>query len=110
MKKIIIFFLITIIWGEGSVNVTVDRRRINEGDSIILTVTAKNINGDPEIIFPEIFDFKIVSGPDQSSSTNVQFINGEMTKSSTTTLAWTLIPVKTGDLKMPTIFGQHTSP
>ena len=84
MNKLISFFLITILWSQGSIDVTVDRTSINEGESIILTVTTKNINGDPEVIFPNIFDFKIVSGPDQSSSTNVQFINGKMTKNSTT--------------------------
>ena len=54
------------MWAEGSVNVTVDHRRINEGDSITLTVTAKNVNRDPDVTLPKIPDFKIVSGPNQS--------------------------------------------
>ena len=101
MRRVIIFIMATCLWAEGSVNVTVDRRRINEGDSIILTVTAKNVNRDPDVTLPIIPDFKIVSGPNQSSSTNVQFINGKMTKSATTTLTWTLIPTKAGQLKIP---------
>ncbi|SVE29489.1 uncharacterized protein METZ01_LOCUS482343, partial [marine metagenome] len=91
------------MWADESVNVTVDRRRIDEGDSIMLTVTAKNVSGDPDVALPEIPDFNVVNGPNQSSSTNVQFINGKLTKSATTTLTWTLIPTKTGQLKIPTI-------
>ena len=91
----------TLIWAESAVNVTVDRRRINEGDSITLTITAKNVKSDPDVQLPNFQDFKIVSGPNQSSSTNVQFVNGKMTKSSTTTLAWTLITTKTGKLTIP---------
>ena len=89
------------MWAEGSVNVTVDSRRIDEGDSITLTVTSKNLSGNPDIVLPKIPDFKVVSGPNQSSSTNVQFINGKMTKSVTTALSWILVPTKTGQLKIP---------
>ena len=103
MRIVIIIFIATCLWAEGSVNVTVDRRRIDEGDSITLTVTAKNLSGNPDIVLPKIPDFKVVSGPNQSSSTNVQFINGKMTKSSTTTFTWTLIPTKIGQLIIPTI-------
>jgi len=103
MRNVIIIFLATYLWAEGSVNVTVDHRRINEGDSITLMVTAKNVNSDPDVELPKISDFRVVSGPNQSSSTNVQFINGKMTKSATSTLTWTLIPTKTGQLTIPAI-------
>ena len=93
----------TFVWAEGTVKVDVDRRKINAGDSITLTVTATNINDDPDVNLPKMEDFKVVSGPNQSSSTNVQFINGKMTKSSTVTLIWTLIPVKTGQVIIPVI-------
>ena len=95
--------LATFVWAEGTVKVDVDRRKINAGDSITLTVTATNINDDPDVNLPKMEDFKVVSGPNQSSSTNVQFINGKMTKSSTVTLIWTLIPVKTGQVIIPVI-------
>ena len=103
MRNIIIILFITFLWPEGSVNVTVDRNRINEGDSITLTVTAKNVSSDPDIKLPNIPNFKLVSGPNKSSSTNIQFVNGEMTNSSTTTINWTLIPIKTGHLIIPSI-------
>ena len=91
----------SLILAEGTVNVTVDQRRVNEGDSITLTVSAKNVQNDPDVSLPKMQDFKVVSGPNQSSSTNVQFINGKMNKNSTITLIWTLIPTKTGQLEIP---------
>ena len=93
----------TIIWADETVNVTVDRRDIIEGDSITLTITANNVKSDPEVRLPELSDFKVMSGPNQSSSTNVQFLNGKMTKSSTTTLRWSLIPQRTGQLTIPAL-------
>ena len=95
--------LVTFVWAEGTVKVNVDRRKINEGDSVTLTVTATNINDDPDVNLPIMEDFKVVSGPSQSSSTNVQFINGKMTKNSTLTYTWTLIPIKTGQVSIPTL-------
>ena len=103
MQRVIILLISTCLWAEGSVNVTVDRRRIDEGDSITLKVTAKNVSSDPDVVLPDIPDFKVVTGPNQSSSTNVQFINGKMTKSATTILTWALIPTKTGQLMIPAI-------
>ena len=101
IRTILICLLSTLIWAESTVNVTVDRNRIIEGDSIILTITAKNIKSEPDVRLPNLQEFKIVSGPSQSSSTNVQFVNGKVTKSSTTTLSWTLVPIKTGKLTIP---------
>ena len=63
-----------------SVNVSVDRQKIIEGDSIILTVKANNFNTEPELTLPKLDWFTVANGPSQSSSTNVQFINGQMKK------------------------------
>ena len=102
MIRAFIFSLMgTLIWADESVNVTVDRHDIFEGDSITHTVTTNNVNSDPELRLPEMPDFKVVSGPNQSSSTNVQFINGKMTKNSTITLSWSIIPKRTGQLTIP---------
>jgi len=101
MRRVIILLIATCLWAEGSVNVTVDRHRIDEGDSITLMVTAKNVSSDPDIVLPKIPDFKVVTGSNQESATNIQFINGKMTKSSTTILTWVLIPTKTGKLMIP---------
>ena len=103
MRFFIICLLVTFVGAEGTVKVNVDRRKINEGDSVTLTVTATNINDDPEVNLPKMENFKVVSGPTQSSSTNVQFVNGKMAKSSTISLTWILIPVKTGQVIIPAI-------
>ena len=89
MRILFVLFAISMLWAEGSVDVTVDRRRINEGESITLSVVAKNFNGKPDVALSSFSDFKILNGPNQSSSTNVQFINGNMEKSKTVTLSWT---------------------
>ena len=101
IRAFIFSLMATLIWADESVNVTVDRRDIVEGESITLTVTTNNVKSDPELRLPEMPDFKVVSGPNQSSSTNVQFINGKMTKNSTITLSWNLIPKRTGQLTIP---------
>ncbi len=107
MRSVLIIIITSYLWAEELVNVTVDRREIDEGDSITLTVTTNNASSDPNVILPKIPDFKVVSGPNQSSSTNVQFINGKMTKNATTTLMWTLIPAKIGQLNIPAISIKH---
>ena len=103
IKALIVCFIVTSIWADESVNVTVDMREIIEGETITLTVKANNMKSDPDVFLPEMSDFKIISGPSQSSSTNVQFLNGKMTKSSTTTLSWSLIPKRTGQLTIPAL-------
>ena len=103
MRILIMCLIVSLVWAEGTVEVTVDRSRINEGDSITLTVTAINVPNDPDVSLPKMQDFIIASGPNQSSATNVQFMNGKMTKSSTITLEWTLIPIRTGQIIIPAI-------
>jgi len=101
IRAFIFSLMATLIWADESVNVTVDRHDIIEGESITLTITTNNVKSDPELRLPEMPDFKIMSGPNQSSSTNVQFINGKMTKNSTITLSWNLLPKRTGQLTIP---------
>ena len=103
IKALIFCFIVTSIWADESVNVTVDRREIIEGETITLTVKANNMKSDPDVFLPEMSDFKIISGPSQSSSTNVQFLNGKMTKNSTITMSWSLIPQRTGRLTIPSL-------
>ncbi len=85
----------------ANVTVNVDRNQINEGDSVTLTVMAQNTDDAPIVDLPSLADFKIISGPSQSSSSNYQFINGKMSSSSTYTLTWMLLPLKVGRLKIP---------
>ena len=103
IRFIIITFLLTISLAKEAVTLTVDNQQITEGESVNLTLTIDDIKGEPEIDFSQMIDFKIVTGPLQSSSTNVQFINGNMTRSSTTKYSWSIIPNRIGKLKIPSL-------
>jgi len=101
MRSVLSLLIATCLWAEAVVNVTVDQRQIDEGSSITLTISAKNLSSELDVELPKIPNFRVVSGPNKSSSTNVQFINGKMTKSVISTLTWTLIPTKIGQLEIP---------
>ncbi len=99
MRFLSFIFLSTLFCANVSVNV--DRNQINEGDSVTLTVMTQNTEDAPVVELPTLADFKIISGPSQSSSSNYQFINGKMSSSSTYTLTWMLLPLKAGRLEIP---------
>ena len=98
MRNLWIILLFNFIWSQAKVDVSVDRNRMYEGESITLTVSVEN-GESPEVNMSVITDFKISSGP--SSSTNMQWINGKM--SSTHSLSWTLVPKKKGKLRIPSL-------
>ena len=60
-----------------------------------------SVNVEASFTTPELKDFKLLSGPAQSSYTNVQIINGQMKNSYS--LSWTLIlrPKKEGEFVIP---------
>ena len=68
-----------------------------------LTVTSENSDSAPNIDLPNMNDFKVVTGPNQSTSTSYQFINGKMSGGTTVTTTWTLVPKRTGKLTIPSI-------
>lgn len=45
---------------------------------------------------PDLSDFKVLSGPNQSHSSNMSFVNGNMTKETTITLTYVLLAKKVG--------------
>ena len=91
MRSIIIILLATCLLAEGSVNVTVDRQRINEGDSITLTITAKNVSGDASFfevainpvmytarmevadIFTQSYDFRSLDNTNPVDTTQITY-------------------------------------
>lgn len=50
---------------------------------------------------PEIADFQVLSGPNQSSSSSIQWINGDMTQSVTNTYTFILLAEKEGKFTIP---------
>ena len=93
--KIYSYTLIGLIYTQN-ISVDVDKYQIYQGESINYTVTVKN-GKEPTINISEIKDFRIISGP--SSSTQMQWINGKM--SSSYSLSWEILPLRTGQLIIP---------
>ena len=94
-----IFILVAFSFGQIQVKVNAEPRTIYEGESFSLTVSAENGGEMPSVDLSDLRDFRIVSGPSQS--TNMQWINGKM--SSNYSLSWTLIPKKKGNSNIPTL-------
>ena len=103
VSKIIFLIAITIAWSQDLIEVNIDKTKINEGDTFNLIVTSKNQSQDFDITLPKMDRIKIVSGPNKSSSTSIQIVNGEMTKMSTKTYTWVLLPLKTGKSIIPSL-------
>jgi len=101
MRRLGVLLLLTapIFAADPQVKVTVDRNRIYEGDSITLTVSVENGEDLPTVDISEVRDFKVISGPNQS--TNVQWVNGKMTSSHA--LSWMLVPRRKGELAIPAL-------
>ena len=101
MIKILILIFPIISFGFTQINVTVsaEPRTLYEGDSFTLTVNSENGNDMPSVDISKLKDFRIVSGPSQS--TNMQWINGKMT--SNYSLTWTVIPKKIGQSQIPAL-------
>lgn len=77
-----------------TVTAQVDRNKISINESLLLSITFED--GEAEIDTSSLNDFTIVS---KSSSSNISIINGKYSKSITYT--YTLLPQKTGNLKIP---------
>jgi hypothetical protein len=72
---------------------------VANGEQFYLTY---NINAQgTDFRAPAIRDFSVISGPSQSSSTNVQWINGQMTQSITISYTYILQAVKEGTFTIP---------
>lgn len=101
MRLFSYLLFLSITFGQ-SIQFSVDRNRLEEGDMLTFSVEASGSNGFAQIdINPVKSQFEIVSGPGQQ--TNIQWINGQMT--STKTLTWTLSPKNSGTLTIPALNG-----
>ena len=81
---------------EVRVNALVDRTRVAPGESLMLQVTIQEGGGTVEI--GDIIDFKVIS---RGSSSNFQFVNGQMSRE--ITYSYMLIPQRTGRLTIPAL-------
>ena len=102
IKKVFILTYIScgLIFGQISVSASVDINKISKSETFGFKITALNVDESPSVdISPLSSLFKVISGPSQQ--TNIQWINGSMTSSRT--LAWTLLPRKTGKVNIPSL-------
>ena len=95
---LICFVLVFPIIGRAqdvSIKAFVSKNKINSEERLQYTVEVSGKSAVlPDIIFPELKDFYILSGPNQS--TNIQFVNGTMASSKT--LSFILKPRIVGKL------------
>ena len=101
-KKVFVFANIScgLMFGQISVSASVDINNISKSETFSFKITALNVDESPSVdISPLSPIFKVISGPSQQ--TNIQWVNGSMTSSRT--LAWTLLPRKTGKVNIPSL-------
>ena len=109
-KKVFVLTYIScgLIFGQISVSASVDINKISKSETFGFKITALNVDESPSVDISSLSSlFKVISGPSQQ--TNIQWINGSMTSSRT--LAWTLLPRKTGKVNIPpleVIVGNNT--
>ena len=85
-----------------TVQITVDRNVIEEGSYFTLAIEVLDSDNFAKVDMRQLGDdFEIISGP--SEQTNIQVINGGMKSSKI--LSWTIAPLKTGNVKIPSISG-----
>ncbi len=110
LKKIILFVLflsmISSVCSASNITVTsyVDKNTITLNELLHLTVEIKSdeqIGAEPEI--PQLTGFQIV-GQSSSSSTSIEIINNEMSRTVTQSFTYSLRPLKTGSFTIPPIY------
>lgn len=88
-----------LAWAQGTVRVEVhDVVGVDERFNVAFVV-----EGDTPTSFEwaPTDDFQLVWGPQKGSSTSVSVVNGKVSKSSTTTYTYILLPKKTGTFQLP---------
>ena len=102
MKIFVIILLFLNVIFPQTVNVSVDKQVMQEGDVLQLMIEVSGARDFPKIEMDKIKkNFEFVGGPYEQTS--IEVINGKM--KDTKTLTWTLSPRKTGDITIPEIQG-----
>ena len=102
LKKVFVLTIIScgLMFGQISVSASVDINKISKSETFGFKITVLNVDESPSVDISLISSlFKVISGPSQQ--TNIQWVNGSMTSSRT--LAWTLLPRKTGKVNIPSL-------
>ena len=99
LRYIILFMVLLLIGqlGAQQISASVDKDPVGEGDKFHFTITVSNAKGN--IAMPDLKDFNVMSGPNQTS--RVQIINGA--RQETYTLSWLLFPKRKGTFVIKSI-------
>ena len=88
-----------LAWAQGSIRVDVhDVVGLDERFNVAFVIEG---DAPSEFSWTPSDDFQLVWGPQKGSSTSVSMINGKVTKSSTTTYTYILLPKRTGTFQLP---------
>ena len=102
MRTLISFLIGFSLTIGQSVEISVDRNKLQEGDLLTLTIEVTGGEDFANVgLEPLERDFDIISGPSQQ--TNIQWINGKM--KSAKSLTWTLSPTRSGKFSIPPLSG-----
>lgn len=82
--------------------------KIGVADQLTVTYTIQDVDG-LQSITPSFKDFKVLGGPFQSQSTNMQIVGNRMMQSSSVSLTFILQPKHTGKLVIPAATAKDAS-
>lgn len=99
LSAIMMMFIVQGISADEVQFTASSRKLVSVGDRFQLTYTANVRGGD--FLGPQIKDFRILSGPNISTSQNYQVINGKMTQSVSVSYVYYLQAFKEGDFTIP---------
>ena len=102
MKIFLSTILLLNIIVAQTINISVDKNKLQEGDIIQFIVEVSGAKNFPQIELDKLKDnFDFIGGPYEQTS--IEFINGNMNE--TKTLKWTLSPKTSGNITIPALQG-----
>ena len=100
VKALLIYLILFTSIFSQQLSSSVSSNNISLGESIIFTIKISDIDENPSVNILSIEDaFSIIAGPNIGSE--YRFINGK--RSSSRSISWTLLPLKDGLLKIPSL-------
>ena len=94
-SQILLFLLLINPAFSQGITAIVNKKTVSLNDYFQLTFTIKNADAK-SFSPPKFTNFKVLAGPSTSSSSNIQFINGKMSRSTSYSYTYTLQPTKVG--------------
>lgn len=102
MKHIFLLLLFGISissFGQKGFDVQISAKKIQVGEELIVQYTLHNLNGK-KLVPPNFGGLQLNSGPHQSQSTNIQYINGSFQEDKSVSYTYSLQATKPGTYKI----------